>query len=49
MWVAPFLGSLHMESELTRQPCVGLETLPHKVGPNKDIKDLSEEDCDAPI
>ena len=38
-----------MESELTRQPCVGLETLPHKVGPNEDVKDLNGGDYDAPI
>ena len=28
---------------------MGSETLPHKVGPNEDVKDLSEGDCDAPI
>ena len=28
---------------------MGLETLTHKVGPNEDIRDLSGEDCDAPI
>ena len=28
---------------------MGLETLPHKVGPNGDVRDLSGRDCDAPI
>ena len=28
---------------------VGSETLPHKVGPNEDVRDLSGGDCDAPI
>ena len=28
---------------------VGLETLPHKVGPNEDVRNLSGGDCDAPI
>ena len=28
---------------------VGLETLPHKVDPNEDIRDLSGRDCDALI
>ena len=28
---------------------MGSETLPHKVGPNEDVRDLSEGDCDAPI
>ena len=28
---------------------VGLETLPHKVGPSEDIRNLSGGDCDAPI
>ena len=27
---------------------VGSETLPHKVGPNEDVRDLSGGDCDAP-
>jgi len=26
---------------------VGSETLPHKVGPNEDIRDLSRGDCDS--
>ena len=38
-----------MVSELTQQSRVGLETLPHKTGPNEDVRDLSGEDCDAPI
>ena len=29
--------------------CVGSEILPHKVGPNEDVRDLSEGDCDAQI
>ena len=29
-------------------PC-GSEALPYKMGPNEDVRDLSEEDCDAPI
>ena len=28
---------------------MGSETLPHKVGPNEDVRDLSGGDCDAPI
>ena len=28
---------------------MGLETLPHKVGPNKDVRDLNRGDCDTPI
>ena len=28
---------------------MGSETLPHKVGPNEDVKDLSGDDCDTPI
>ena len=28
---------------------MGLETLPHKVGPNEDVRDISGGDCDAPI
>ena len=28
---------------------MGLETLSHKVGPNEDVRDLSEQDCDTPI
>ena len=28
---------------------MGLETLPHKVGSNEDIRNLSGGDCDAPI
>ena len=49
MWLALFLGSLHMVSEPTRESRVGLETLPHKVGPNEDVRDLSGGDCDTPI
>ena len=28
---------------------MGLKTLPHKVDPNEDVRDLSGGDCDAPI
>ena len=28
---------------------MGSETLPHKVGPNEDVRDLSGGDCDTPI
>ena len=28
---------------------MGLEILPYKVGPNDDVRDLSEGDCDVPI
>ena len=49
MWLALFLGSLHMVSEQARQPSVGSATLPHKVGPNKDVRDLSGADYDTPI
>ena len=38
-----------MVLELAWQPCVGLETLPYKVGPNEDVRDLSDGDCDATI
>ena len=34
-----------MVSESAEEPRVGLETLPHKVGPNEDVKDLSGGDC----
>ena len=27
---------------------MGLATLPHKVGPNENVRDLSGGDCDAP-
>ena len=49
MWLALFLKSLHMISELARQSCVGSETLPHNVDPNEDVRDLSGGDCEAPI
>ena len=49
MWLALFLGSLQMISELARKSRVGSETLPYKVGPNDDVRDLSGEDCDALI
>ena len=29
-------------------PRVGLKTLPYKVGPNEDVRDLSRGDYDAP-
>ena len=38
-----------MVSEPARISRVGSETLPHKVGSNEDVRDLSEEDCDIPI
>ena len=28
---------------------MGSETLPHNMGPNEDVRDLSGGDCDAPI
>ena len=28
---------------------MGSKTLPHKMGLNEDVRDLSEGDCDAPI
>ena len=28
---------------------ITLEPLPHKVGPNEDVRDLSGGDCDTPI
>ena len=51
MWLALFLGSLHMVSEPGFDPgtCVGSETLPHKVDPNEEVRDLSGGDCDTPI
>ena len=49
MWLGLFLESLHMVSEPTRKPREGSETLPHKVGPNEDVRDLSRGDCDALI
>jgi len=49
MWLAFFLELLHMVSKLARKPHVGSETLPHKVGLNEDVRDLSRGDCDAPI
>ena len=49
MWLSLFLGLLHMVSEPAHLSHVGSETLPHKVGPNEDIRDLSGGDCDAPI
>ena len=38
-----------MVSESTEQSHVGSETLPHKVGPNEDVRDLSGGDYDTPI
>ena len=49
MWLALFFESLHMVSEPARQSRVGSETLPHKVDPNEDIRDLSGRDCGALI
>ena len=49
MWLALFLGSLHMVSESAWSPRVGSKTLLHKVDPNEDVRDLSGGDCDVPI
>ena len=49
MWLALFLGSLHMVTKSARKSRVGSETLPHKVGPNEDVRDLSGGYCDTPI
>ena len=49
MWLALFLRSLHMISEPTWESRVGSETISHKVGPNKNVRDLSGGDYDAPI
>ena len=49
MWLVLFLGSLHMVSEPGRGPYLGSETLPHKMGLNEDVRDLSGGDCDATI
>ena len=49
MWLALFLESLHMVSEPAQKPHVSSETLLHKVGPNEDVRDLSEADCDVSI
>ena len=38
-----------MVSKPAQYSRVGSETLPHKVGPNEDVRDLSEGDCDTPI
>ena len=43
MWLALFLGSLHVVSEPAWKSRVGSETLPYKVGPNEDVRDLSGE------
>ena len=48
MWLALFLWSLHMVSEPAQYSHVGSKTLRHKVGPNENMRDLSEGDCDAP-
>ena len=49
MWLALFLGSLHTVSVPTRKPRVDSETLPHKMGPNEDVRDLRGGDYDDPI
>ena len=49
MWLALFLGLLHMVLEPAWYSCVGLETLPHKVSPNEDVRNLTAGDCDALI
>ena len=49
MWLALFLGLLHMVSSQPDNSHVGSETLPHEVGPNEEIRDLSGGDCNAPI
>ena len=38
-----------MVSEPAQKPHVGSETLLYKVGPNEDVRDLSEADCDVSI
>ena len=48
MWLALFLGSLHIVSEPAWQSSVGSKTLPHKVGPNENVRDLSGGDYDTP-
>ena len=47
MCLALFLGLLHMVSEPAQKSRVGSETLPHKVDPNEDVRDLSGGDCDT--
>ena len=49
MWLAFFLGSLHIVSDPGWKFRVGSETLPHKMGANEDVRDLRGGDCDAPI
>ena len=49
MWLALFLGLLYMVSEPTQYLPMGSGTLPHKVGSNEVVRDLSGRDCDAPI
>ena len=49
MWLAFFLESLHIVSEPAWKFRVGSKTLPHKMGHNEDVSDLSGGDCDAPI
>ena len=49
MWLALFLGSLHMVSERAQKSRVGSKTLQHKVDPNEDVRDLSGGDCDTLI
>ena len=49
MSLAFFLESLHIVSEPAWNLHVGSKTLPHKMGPNEDVSDLSGGDCDAPI
>ena len=47
MWLAHFLELLQVVLELAQQLFVGLEILPHIVGPNEYIKDLSGVVCDT--
>ena len=49
MWLALFLGSLHYGIRAGPIIRVGSEKLPHKVGPNEDVRDLSVGDCNTPI
>ena len=49
MWLAILVGLVHMITEPARKSRVGSETLPHKVRPNEDVRDLSGGDCDTPI
>ena len=49
MWLALFLRLLHMVSEQAQKSRVDSETLPHKVDPNEDVRDLSGGDYETTI